>query len=90
MADIKKISNELNRLYFETIDNTKNNVVQVLANAVANGTLKIERDALPKLLAVITNTIDGNKIQMHKGYERNVKKLIDELTTTSKTTIKTK
>lgn len=79
MADIKKSLNELNRLYFDSIDGAKNNVMQTIANAVANGSLKVDRDLLPKLLAFIATSIDDSKMQMFRGYEKTSRKIVESL-----------
>jgi hypothetical protein len=79
MADTKKILNELNRLYFDSIDGAKNNVMQVIANAVANGSLKVERELLPKLLAFIATAIDDSKMQMFRGYEKTSRKIVESI-----------
>jgi hypothetical protein len=79
MVDTKKFTNELNRLYFSTVDGAKNNVMQVLSNAVAKGALKIDREVLPTLLAFIGSAIDDSKLQMHRGFDKNVRNFVEEL-----------
>jgi hypothetical protein len=77
--DLKGVTNSFNKLYFEVVDTLRNNVVQMLTTAVANGKLAIDRKDIPTVVNFLTNTINDSKLQLHRRFDQEAKRLVQSV-----------